>query len=500
MRGGTDGAKNAMKLESTLGHTIGHFCTNGFANPADNHCAHYVGHVLAIDTGYDCRTHTGKAGQGASLRVHELFAHCPRVGRFEDAPPGICVVFVTATTNVDLPAQRMRNVPQKHVGLYDGTHVYHYSNGQDQAIRQTPAEFLARFEALYAGEQALYFGTLPPEAQVPESDALPLPDATAAFAHTLPTLPRPRVRYRAVNSGKRTDYYATLDDGSECYLGRRTRYQGRMGLAQPASQLTGPVYAAQDYTALYGAAAAMVGVISASESAGRFNRLNSYDRAAFTFGFFQLAAHTPDDNLILLFRRLAAGHPGFQQQFPDLLLQDGRLHRRQGTAATSLEREYPRPGKPDELILKDFMAYLNPDDAAVDDSEIDTAARLVALANDPAFNAIQVNVATEITMAKLRRRYDPWYTLDGQPDLICTAIADIHHQGRGTKTQVRAALKLPTLAQQLEALCRIGEARYPERCQTLKTALEQAREDQLLGQHVFDRASGLFRAVEGWDG
>lgn len=489
-----------MKLESTLGQAIGQFCPNGFADPAQNHCAHFVGHVLAVDAGYDCRTHTGKTGQGACLRVHELFAHCPCVGHFEDAPHGVCVVFVTARTNVDLAAQRMRNVPQKHVGLYDGTHVYHYSNGQDQVIRQTPAEFLARFEALYAGEQALYFGTLPPEAQVPESDALPLAEATAAFAAALPAQARPRVSYRTVTSGKRTDYYATVDDGPEFYLARKTRYQGRVGLAQPASQLTGPVYAAQDHTALYGPAAAMIGVIAASESAGRFNRLNSYDRAAFTFGFFQLAAHTPDDNLILLFRRLAAGHPGFQRQFPDLLLQDGRLHRRQGAAATSLEREHPRPGKPEELILKDFMAYLNPDDAAVDDTEIATAARLVALANESSFNAVQVNVAAEITMAKLRRRYDPWYTLDGQPDLVCTAIADIHHQGRGSKTQVRAALQLPTLAQQLEALCRIGEARYPERCQTLKTALEKAREDQLLGQHVFDRASGLFRAVDGWDG
>ncbi|MBK8068083.1 MAG: hypothetical protein IPK27_10765 [Rhodanobacteraceae bacterium] len=74
-----------MKLESTLGHAISQFCANGFADPAQNHCAHFVGHVLAVDTGYDCRTHTGKAGQGACLRVHELFAHCPRVGYFEDA-------------------------------------------------------------------------------------------------------------------------------------------------------------------------------------------------------------------------------------------------------------------------------------------------------------------------------------------------------------------------------------------------------------------------------
>lgn len=488
-----------MKLEHTLGLSIDHFCSNGFVNPAENHCAHFVCHVLAVAAGYDCKTHTGKPGAGATLRVQELFAHCPRVGAFKDAPAGICAVFVTAKGNVDLARHSMRNVKQKHVGLYDGIHVYHYSNGKDQVIRQTPAEFLAHFDAIYDGEQALYFGTLPPEAQVPESDALPLADATVAFAATLPALVRPRVTSRAVQAGGRTDYLARIDDGPEFYLARKTAYLGRIGLAQPGNKLEGPVYAARDYTALYGPAAALVGVIAAGESAGRFNRLNSYDRAAFTFGFFQLAAHTPDDNLILLFRRLAAEYPGFQRQFPDLLLRDGRLHRQlDETTATSLEREHPRPGKPNELILKDFMAYLNPDGAAVDEAEIDAAARLVALANEPGFNAIQVRVATEITMAKLRRRYDPWYSLDGQSDLICTAIADIHHQGRGTKTEVRAALRKPTPAERLDALCRIGEQKFAERCKTLRSALEKARKDKLLGSQVFDRASGLFRPAEGW--
>lgn len=487
-----------MKLEHTLGHAIGQLCPNGFHDAAANHCAHYVCHVLGVDAGYDCRTHTGKPGAGATLRVHELFAHCPRVGLFQDVPPGICVVFVTARTNVDLNQHLMRNVPQKHVGLYDGTHIYHYSNTQDQVIREAPAEFLARFQAAYTGDQALYFGTLPPEAQVPESGVLPLADAATTLAGALPVPPRPRVTSRVV-AGQRTEYYARIDDGPEFYVARKVRYQGRVGLTQPSGALDGPVYSAQDYTALYGPVAALIGVIAAGESGGRFNRLNSFDRAAFTFGFFQLAAHTPDDNLILLFRRLVVEHPGFQRHFPDLLLREGRLHRSaDGITATKLEREYPRPDKPEELILKDFMAYLNPDALSVDTAEIDAAARLVALAQDAAFNALQVRVAAEITMSKLRRRYDAWYTLDGRSDLICTAIADIHHQSRGGKQAVRQALAQPTLEAQLESLCRIGRSSYPERCETLRTALAQARADGLLGHHVFDRASGLFRPAQGW--
>lgn len=54
--------------------------------------------------------------------------------------------------------------------------------------------------------------------------------------------------------------------------------------------------------------------------------VNTYDRARFTFGFYQLAAQTPADNLILLFRELltlkSAG-----AYFPDLTLKNGKVHR-----------------------------------------------------------------------------------------------------------------------------------------------------------------------------
>jgi hypothetical protein len=230
------------------------------------------------------------------------------------------------------------------------------------------------------------------------------------------------------------------------------------------------------------------------------NRLNSYDRAAFTFGFFQFAAHTPDDNLILLFRRLAAESAQFRDYFPDLMTKNGRLHQKVASDhAVSLEREYPRPGHPNEMNLKDFMSYLNPEPASVDEVETSVAARLVALANQvPECNAIQVNLAVEITMNKLRKRYDLWYGLDGESDMVCTAIADIHHQGRGTKTQVRNALSQGTTARKLAALCSIGSDKYPARCNTLREELAKAEHDGLLGISVFDRGSGLFRPTAGW--
>ncbi|AXQ29522.1 hypothetical protein D0B54_12825 [Solimonas sp. K1W22B-7] len=492
-----------MKLEDTLGKTISDFCRNGYVNTADNHCAHFVSHVLEVDSGYDCRLHTGKPHAAASLRVHELFAGCPKVGLFKDAPAAPFLVFVTAKGNVDLANHSMRNVPQKHVGICDGTHVYNYSNTDDRVVRQTPPDFLKRFDAVYDGDQALFYGTMPPGAKLPERAGA----GAGAAPASVPTLPpalastRPAVVLREVAASQGSkDYFAKIGAAAEFYVARSIGYESYKGIYQPTAKCYGPVYKARDYAALYGPAAALVGVIAVSESGGYFNRVNSYDRAAFTFGFFQLAAHTPDDNLILLFRQLTARHAGFRAQFPELAVQEGRLHRRlDGGVLASLEREYPRPQKPQELNLKDFMNYLNPDPAAVGRVELENAARLVLLANgDASFNDLQVNVAVEISMRKLRRLYDPWYGLDGRSDLVCTAVADIHHQGRGSKTEVRAALGKSGLVKQLTELCRIGAGSYPERCASLRKALDKAKADGLLGSAVFDRASGLFKPSTGW--
>jgi hypothetical protein len=100
-----------------------------------------------------------------------------------------------------------------------------------------------------------------------------------------------------------------------------------------------------------------------AESAGGHHLLvNTYDRARFTFGFYQLAAHTPDDNLILLFRELLKLQNA-ATYFPDLTLQSNRVHRIAGGQSHSLETvtSVHRPnGKLEKQILG-FMAYLNPD-------------------------------------------------------------------------------------------------------------------------------------------
>ena len=487
-----------MTLSDTIGKPIGAFCSNGFTGDEHNHCAHFVAHVLGLDLGYDCKAYTRKPNPGASIRVQELFAACPAIGVFVDAPNAPCLAFVTAKSNVDLAAHTMRNVPQKHVGIYDGVSIYHYSNSTRQVLCQSPEEFFARFRAAYRGEQALYFGVFPPGARIPGGNERQ-PAAPAVLA-SLAERPTVTIRSEAAPRQAR-DYFATVAGGAEFLVGRSFTYGRYTGIFQPSRKVFGPVFRAADHEDAYGPVAAILGVIAAGESAGYFNRINTYDRAACTYGFFQLAAHTPGDNLILLFRRLASESEEFQRHFPDLAVRDGRLHRRIGNDHfVSMEKETPRPGKPSEPILSDFMAYLNPGSDGVEEAEVETAARLIALAEDATMRALQVNVAAEITMRKMRSRYDAWYRLDGASDRVCAAIADIHHQGRGTKTAVRAALKVGNEAAQVEALCAIGAEKYASRCATLRKEIRKATAAGTLGRSAYDRASGLFRPAGGWEG
>jgi hypothetical protein len=286
---------------------------------------------------------------------------------------------------------------------------------------------------------------------------------------------------------KNREVYARIDGRAEFFVARRTRYGSRLGLAQ-IGRLTGPVYDPAGFTAEFGTWAHLVYAIGASESENRFNRINSYDRAAFTFGFFQLAAHTPNDNLVLLLRR-ATELSAFQRQFPELQLRDGRLHRVVGKTATDLEAETYNSGYK-ERQLENLMRFLNPVETAIDDEEIIHVARLVHLCEtSPEFCALQVRTAIEVTARKFCERYQQWYELNGASDSICVAIADIHHQGRAKKAQVRAALASTT---PLAKLTQLGADKYPERCRSLRAMIEKLEQSGQLGTHKYEPVHGLF--------
>jgi hypothetical protein len=100
-----------------------------------------------------------------------------------------------------------------------------------------------------------------------------------------------------------------------------------------------------------------------------------------------------------------------------------------------------------------------------------------------------VKVANHILQRKFSELYAEWYDLDGQLDTVCAIIADIHHQGRGTKKAVRAALSAPN---QQEALLEIGSDKYPERIATLSARIQKWKDAGAMGRKTFNPALNEF--------
>jgi len=150
------------ELDKYLGMHIREICGVGFDGDNENHCAHFVSHVLGFRFGATCRMMVHGSGTPASIRVQEIFPRCPAVGRWEDLPAGAStgLVFITNERSVNLSTKSMMNVPRKHVGIFSGPRreIWHYSNSRDQVVRQTPAQFSRHYPAPH---NVMFWGTLP---------------------------------------------------------------------------------------------------------------------------------------------------------------------------------------------------------------------------------------------------------------------------------------------------------------------------------------------------
>lgn len=210
-----------------------------------------------------------------------------------------------------------------------------------------------------------------------------------------------------------------------------------------------------------------------AESAGGHHLLiNSYDRARFTFGFYQLAAHTPRDNLILLFRELLT-LPAAADYFPDLILNDGKVHRRDASGLKSLEivTNVLRPNGKYEDQIVGFMSYLNPDTLNAGEIEALNGARLMHwLLNDPDAVAASVKVALAILRRKVKAQASR-FKLTGKDPRLAIWASDIRHQNRGSDEQIKIALAAGTLAERLEKLAAIGADDYPERIVSVRKSV-----------------------------
>ena len=265
-------------------------------------------------------------------------------------------------------------------------------------------------------------------------------------------------------------YSAQINNGPAFFVGSDVRYENRRGLMNTTPGTD--IYTPDAYREQFGFWADIITPTAICESKGSFHCLNTYDRAAFTFGFFQDAAHEPDDNFVLLLRRLLLLDAA-RFYFPDLTLLNGHVAQKTPGGTVQLEDSSSNQG---------LMDYLNPDPDAVCSQEADVAAKFVHWAeNSPENRATQV----AFTIEQQRQKYAYYaqrYDLDGAEDTVCIVVADIRHQGRAKSSVIEQAL---AASDPLNALLEIGSTTYASRIETLRQEIEKMTASGIFGHHSY---------------
>ena len=262
------------------------------------------------------------------------------------------------------------------------------------------------------------------------------------------------ISFQIVREGR--DYWATADGGPRFFVGRRVGFEGRTGLYNvfPGSPLQKLDYEPANYEGQFGFWARFITPTAASEGRN-FLTLNSYDRAAFTFGFGQFAAHVPDGDFVRWLRAMLA-LPEAKDHFPELSLQGGRIHH----ASTG---QLETPGSTAALT-----AWLNPTATEVEEQEVARAARLIhwTASRRPARLAqiFQMIASFRAYLAQADRRG----LIDGRRAAECCVIADLLHHGRGGRTLWAAVSRALSAADPFEALVAIGGTQWHDRTATLR--------------------------------
>lgn len=282
-------------------------------------------------------------------------------------------------------------------------------------------------------------------------------------------------------------FYATVDDGPRFYTGSKVIYKNTQAGMESVGLMNlstaGPSYDPAIHRPQQGIWADFVYPTCLCESQASFQCLNTYDRAYFTFGFLQYAAHVPNGDFVTFFRALLALPLG-PSYFPDLTVRGGRIVRVTETGAVQLESDDS---------TQPLMEYLNPSLGAIEDIEVINAAKFVDWSlNDDDHRTTQV----ELGIAHVRSAmasYASRYALDGVIDKVCLVVTDIRHQGRGKSTQIIEALN--TGGDQEAAyknLLQIGLPWYQPRINTLKKAIAALVSADRLGTTRYDIATGDF--------
>jgi hypothetical protein len=284
-----------------------------------------------------------------------------------------------------------------------------------------------------------------------------------------------------------TNFSVRADNGPPIPIGSRVRYRNRRtgidryGLSNDSGHFGSTearrrLYRAADYVGTYPYWADFIEPTAICEGQS-FLSLNTYDRARFTFGFGQFAAHVADGDFIRWFRDMLQ-RPEVVDYFPNLEVRGARIFKVEADRATQLENE---------SSTEPFQLYLNPTLNDVEDAEVIAAAKLIHwTSNHPGARLLQVQhmVATARSLVK---QADRRLGMDGRGGDICCVVMDVLHQGRAGFAELQAAL---AARRPYEALLQVGAEGEPGRVANLKQALSTRR--AALAGRSWSRASGDF--------
>jgi hypothetical protein len=293
------------------------------------------------------------------------------------------------------------------------------------------------------------------------------------------------IHFDIVRDGKH--FSARPDNGSPFPVGAKVRYRNkksgveRFGLSNDTGYFGSDeakklLYVASDYEETYPFWSHFIEPTAMCEGQS-FISLNTYDRARFTFGFGQFAAHVPDGDFLRWFRDMLQ-RPEAEDYFPNLEVRGGRVTKVEDDKAVALE---------DAGSTEALQRYLNPTLDDVEDAEVVAAAKLIHwTVTHPQSRLLQVQHMIN-TAQRLVKEADKRLGLDGRGADLCCVVMDVRHQGRAGFDDLQAAL---LAAKPFEALLQVGADGEPGRVSNLKHALMPRR--AALQARKWSRSKGDF--------
>ena len=133
--------------------------------PHQNHCAHFVCHIMAYDQipgAAKCSVFSRSDYNGVHIRVNEVFNWAPSRQVWaihgELAEPSLVVATIAQNVNQDDPPTVGEN-RRKHIGLYTGGLIWHYSTESMRVFADHPAYWRRRMTNAYShhGQDTVLF-------------------------------------------------------------------------------------------------------------------------------------------------------------------------------------------------------------------------------------------------------------------------------------------------------------------------------------------------------